>query len=76
MGGLVVTLTARRQAPSLMGRVGRVERVGRVGRAGRVGRVDGPEKCPLYFFILCRYIDYIYVYLYTKLKLSPTILWV
>ena len=55
--------------------------MGRVGRVGRVdgwtgGRVDGPEKCPLNFFILCGYIDYVYVYLYTKLKLSPTILWV
>ena len=38
--------------------------------------LDGPEKCPLNFFILCGYIDYVYVYLYTKLKLSPTILWV
>ena len=33
---------------------------------GTGGRVDGPEKCPLNFFILCGYIDYIYVYLYTK----------
>ena len=24
-----------------------------MGRMGRVGRVDGPEKCPLNFFILC-----------------------
>ena len=36
------------------------------GRMGRMGRVDGPEKCPLNFFILCGYIDYVYVYLYTK----------
>ena len=36
------------------------------GRVGRVGRVDGPEKCPLNFFILCGYIDYVYVYLYTE----------
>ena len=41
-------------------------RVGRLGRVGRVGWVDGPEKCPFNFFILCGYIDYVYVYLYTK----------
>ena len=35
------------------------------GTGGRVGRVDGPEKCPLNFFILCGYIDYVYDYLYT-----------
>ena len=33
---------------------------------GRVDGLDGPEKCPLNFFILCGYIDYVYVYLYTK----------
>ena len=33
---------------------------------GMGGRVDGPEKCPLNFFILCGYIDYVYFYLYTK----------
>ena len=38
--------------------------------------LDGPEKCPLNFFILCGYIDYVYIYLYTKLKLSPIFLWV
>ena len=37
---------------------------------------DGPEKCPLKFFIFCGYVDYVYIYLYTKLKLSPTFLWV
>jgi len=36
------------------------------GRMGRVDGLDGPEKCPLNFFILCEYIDYVYVYLYTK----------
>ena len=59
----VKTLSARREAPSLMGRVGRVGRMGRVrrvGRMGRVRRVDGPKKCPLNYFILCGYIDYIY----------------
>ena len=35
------------------------------GRTGRTGR-DGNQKCPLKFFILCGYIDYIYIYLYTK----------
>ena len=37
-----------------------------MGRVGRVGRVDGDQKCPSIFFILCGYIDYVYVYLYTK----------
>ena len=35
------------------------------GRDGRTGR-DGEQKCPLKFFILCRYIDKVYTYLYTK----------
>ena len=43
---------------------------------GLVGRVDGPEKCPLNFFILCGYLEHVYIYLYTKWKLSPTFLWV
>ena len=59
-GSSILTLTARREAPSLMGLMGRV------GRVGRVDGWDGPEKCPLIFFILCEYIDYVYVYLYTK----------
>ena len=54
-GSSILTLTARREAPSLMGRTD-----------GRVDGWDGPEKCPLNFFILCGYIDYVYVYLYTK----------
>ena len=29
-----------------------------------------------FFFILCTHIDKIYIYLYTKKKLSPTLLWV
>ena len=28
--------------------------------------LDGDQKCPLNFFILCEYIDYVYVYLYKK----------
>ena len=36
------------------------------GTDGRMDGWDGPEKCPLNFFILCGYIDYVYVYLYTK----------
>ena len=28
--------------------------------------LDGPEKCPLIFFILCGYIDKVYTYLYTE----------
>ena len=28
--------------------------------------LDGHEKCPLNFFILCGYIDKVYIYLYTK----------
>ena len=37
---------------------------------------DGEQKCPLIFFIFCGYIDKVYIYLYTKKKLSPTFLWV
>ena len=37
---------------------------------------DGNQKCPSIFFILCGYIDDVYIYLYTELKLSPTFLWV
>ena len=37
---------------------------------------DGNQKCPLIFFIFCGYIDKVYIYLYTKKKLSPTFLWV
>ena len=42
--------------------------MGRVGRDGWDGwdGSDGNEKCPLNFFILCGYIDYVYLYLYTK----------
>ena len=36
----------------------------------------GYQKCPLIFFIFCGYIDKVYIYLYTKKKLSPTFLWV
>ena len=51
--GPVLTLTAGREAPSLM---------------GRMGQTDGNQKCPLNFFILCGYLEhvYIYIYLYTK----------
>ena len=52
---------ARREAPSLM---------------GRVDGLDGHQKCPLKFFKLCEYLELVYIYLYTKLKLSPTLLWV
>ena len=45
------------------------------GGTGWTGRTEY-QKCPLNFFILCGYIDYVYVYLYTKLKLSPIFLWV
>ena len=55
--GPVKTLTARRKAPSLMGQV---------GRGGRMGQVNSDKKFPLNFFILYGYIDYVYVYLYTK----------
>ena len=27
---------------------------------------DGDQKCPSIFFIICGYIDYVYIYLYTK----------
>ena len=36
------------------------------GRVDGLDGLDGPEKCPLNFFILCGYIDYVYFYLYTK----------
>ena len=36
----------------------------------------GYQKGPLIFFILCTHIDKVYIYLYTKKKLSPTFLWV
>ena len=45
------------------------------GTGGRVDGLDGPEKCPLNFFKLGRHLELVYIYLYTKLKLSPT-LWV
>ena len=54
--GLRADLHARPEGPSLMGRV---------GRTGGTGGT-GYQKCPLIFFILCGYIDYVYVYLYTK----------
>ena len=28
---------------------------------------DGPEKCPLIFFILCGYLDYVYINIYKKI---------
>ena len=46
------------------------------GTGGRVDGLDGDEKCPLIIFKFCGYIDKIYIYLYTKKKLSPTFLWV
>ena len=39
---------------------------GRMGRGDGLDGLDGPEKSPLNFFILCEYIDYVYVYLYKK----------
>ena len=56
--GPVLTLTARPEGPSLMGRVGR------------------SRKVPLNFFELCGHLELVYIYLYTKQKLSPTFLWV
>ena len=69
--GPVKTLTARREAPSLMGRVD-----GWTGwTGGRVDGWDGPEKGPLNFFILCGYIDYVYVYLHVyEIKIVTNIL--
>ena len=29
---------------------------------GTDGRTDGNQKCPLIFFIICEYIDYVYIY--------------
>ena len=33
---------------------------------GGTGWTDGPEKCPLILFILCGYLELVYIYLYTK----------
>ena len=49
--GPVLTPTARREAPSLM---------------GRADGLGGPKKCPLNFFELCGHLELIYIYLYTK----------
>ena len=48
------------------------------GGTGGTGWTDGTgyQKCLLIFFIFCGYIDKVYIYLYTKKKLSPTFLWV
>ena len=61
--GPVTTSTPRGRRLSLMGRM------------GRVGRTEY-QKGPLILFIFCGYIDKVYIYLYTKKKLSPTFLWV
>ena len=36
------------------------------GRTDGLDGLDGPEKCPLNFFIISGYLDYVYIYLYTK----------
>ena len=59
--GPVLTLTARREAPSLMGRVGRVDgwdgwtggRMGRVGRVGRSRKVSFEFLHTLWVYRLC-----------------------
>ena len=51
--------------------------MGWMGRVGRMGRVDGHQKCPSIFFILCGYIDNIYTYCnICNQKFSPRFLWV
>ena len=35
---------------------------------------DGHQKCPLKIFILCKNIEKVFTYIYTKIKLSPTLL--
>ena len=54
--GLVLTFTARREAQSLMGLTG--------------WTVDGDQKFPLNFFILCGYIDYVSVFFSRELRKS------
>ena len=49
-GSSAISLTRRPKA-------GRARSASLMGRMGRVGRVDGPEKCPLKFFIFCGYVD-------------------
>ena len=46
-------------APASINEARRAEFDGTGWTGGRMGRVDGPEKCPLNFFILCGYIDYV-----------------
>ena len=57
-------------------RAKRASLMGRVGRVGRVDGWDGPEKCPLIFFILCEYIDKVYIYKNKKGEKYATSLWV
>ena len=74
-GSSAKSLTRRPKA----GRARSASLMGRVGRTGWTGGTDGRtgyQKCPSIFFILCKYIDYVYIYLYTKKKLSPPFLWV
>ena len=51
----------------------RAKRASLMGQDGTEG-LDGEQKCPLIFFIICEYIDKVYIYLYTKKKLSQTFL--
>ena len=44
----------------------RAESDGTGWTGGRVDGLDGRQNCPSIFFILCMYIDYVYIYLYTK----------
>ena len=61
--GPVLTLTARPEGPSLMGRVGRVVRVGR------------SPKVFLNFFKLCGYLELIYIYILVyEIKIVTNIL--
>ena len=53
--GPVITLTTRPEGPSL--------RMGWDGMDGWDGWTEY-QKCPLIFFILCRYIDKVYTYIY------------
>ena len=42
-----------------------------MGRDGRTGRTDGPQKCPLIFFILRYNKHYTHIYLYIYKKNCP-----
>ena len=56
---------------------GRRAQASLMGRTDGTGRTDGPQKCPLIFFILRYNKHYTHIYLYIYKKIVPTnFLWV